>query len=277
MGRSLRFALIALTLVAITLVAIFAFLRFNGAFAHVGPKPLSDLKVAEAWLQCIDCRGPFLRHIANLPDSSTDTVVAFLSTSLLDGPDSERIARRQHALMRTWRADSIYLSRRGQAPAIPADSFVRLYRRGFEVMWRSRAATALGVIRGDVAMAALDSALELPVTDVGDSTIKNIVDQAIADSALEALSGTLPRGGTQTGEISGRVVDNQGVPLAGIVVTLAGFHIGEVTGNDGQFTLRQVPPGSHTLHLRRIGNPSQTATATVTVGRTTYQDFTFQP
>src|SRR4051812_34272175 len=110
------------------------------------PQPLNNLHIAEAWLRCIDCEGPFLRRISEMQGKSRDSVIEFLAGALHSGPDSVRTARHEAALRRSWLADSAYRSKLGTGIP-PRDSMVGLYLRGFEVMWRSRAAMALRVIQ----------------------------------------------------------------------------------------------------------------------------------
>ncbi len=74
----------------------------------VGPRPLSDIEAARAWLECIDCEGPFLKRLADLPAARRDSVVRFLGTALREGPDSARTARHDRELMRIWASDSAY-------------------------------------------------------------------------------------------------------------------------------------------------------------------------
>ncbi|HET9041214.1 MAG TPA: hypothetical protein VFN40_13635 [Gemmatimonadales bacterium] len=152
------------------------------------PLPLTDLQVAESWLECIDCQGPFLRHLKQ-SSSGSDTVVRFLRAALLQGPDSARRARHELALLRAWADDSLHRARLGQAlPAQSKSTFLFRYREGFEAKWRGRAAMALGVIRGDTALAALDSALLIAPTSHGDSLVLDGVKEAQADSGLKALN-----------------------------------------------------------------------------------------
>jgi hypothetical protein len=152
------------------------------------PLPLTDLQVAESWLECIDCRGPFLRRLRE-SSSGNDTVVRFLRAALLQGPDSARRARHELALLRAWADDSLYRARLDPTTAGPNKSaFLDRYRQGFEAKWRGRAAMALGVIRGDTALAALDSALLIPAIAHGDSLVLGWVNEALADSGLQALN-----------------------------------------------------------------------------------------
>ena len=268
--------------VAVLVVAILAvgWLRMTQR-PRVGPQPPSDLEVAEAWLQCIDCRGSFLKRLYEMPAQNRDTVTRFLRSALLAGPDSMRVRRHTQDVLKTWRADSIYRARR-RLPARPDTQFAHLlarYQTGFEVMWRSRGATALGVIRDSLALAALDSALQLPLTDKGDSIIRRMVERAKADTGRVVLTGA-PPGTASTagiGRVSGRVADVQGTPLANADIGLRRPHaIRAMTGPNGEYTLTGVPAGTHLLQARMIGHRRDSASITVTAGQTTNQDFTLR-
>jgi hypothetical protein len=148
--------------------------------------PLSDLQVAEDWLQCIDCQGPYLKRLHETQGRNRDSVTRFLRTALQSGPDSSRRERLHWDLSRTWHADSMRRVRRGE-PAPPDServSFLGRYTRSFEVVWRGRAATALGVLRDT---STLNQALQFPLSNQGDSTILGQVKKAIADTGLTVL------------------------------------------------------------------------------------------
>jgi len=190
---------------ALILLLILLLMLFMRGRRH--PRPLTNLQVAEAWLDCIDCQGPFLQRLHESA-SDNDTIVRFLRAALLQGADSARRARHERELLRAWVNDSLYRERRGlsqKAESLPARghtfdgavmhvmplrsqaAFLDRYRRGLDVKWRSRAATALGVIRSDSALAALNSALLVAPTDHGDSIVQRWVERARADTGLEAL------------------------------------------------------------------------------------------
>ena len=92
--------------------------------------------------------------------------------------------------------------------------------------------------------------------------------------ALLAGAGRLSaQGGTITGRVTAQVT---GQPLAearvlGIQTTLAA-----TTGEDGKFTLRNVPAGTVQLQVLRVGYQSVKQTVTVTPGQTTTADFVMQ-
>jgi RNA polymerase sigma-70 factor (ECF subfamily) len=68
------------------------------------------------------------------------------------------------------------------------------------------------------------------------------------------------------GAVSGRVVDDEGVPVGGADVA-AGFH-GTRTGPDGRFRLEGVPAGSASLVASRYGYRAWRQSATVPPGQT---------
>jgi hypothetical protein len=198
-----RQALIAIAIAVIAAVL----LTLVGTRRREWPRPLSNLEVAEAWLQCSDCRGPFLRRIYETRGRDRDTVTRFLRSALLVGPDSAVMGRVQESLQRTWLHDSLFRVRSrtiglvvtpgGHPVVIPADtvsptgsqraSFLSRYTRGFEVRWRGRAAIGLGVIRSDTALAALDSALRIPPQERADTVLQRMVERTKADSGRLAL------------------------------------------------------------------------------------------
>jgi hypothetical protein len=151
------------------------------------PSPLSDLQVAEGWLHCIDCQGPFLKQLHEMPARSQDSVTRFLHAALVTGPDSARAARVTRDLVETWRAESLSRARRGEKPDTSFATFMQRYQDGFDARWRGRAAVALGVIRTPAALAALNDGLQLPLQDKGDSVVRRMVQRAIADSGLVVL------------------------------------------------------------------------------------------
>jgi hypothetical protein len=170
------------------------------------PPPLTDLQVAERWLQCIDCAGPYLVRLSR-KRKDQDTVVRFLRTALLRGPDSARRGRHEREVLLAWARDSV--SAAGGAPHVAVldtspmmvhqppppqltpqqarAAFVARYEQGFEATWRGRAAFALSAIGTRTALAALDSALLVPPASKGDSAVHKWIEQAKADSSLIAL------------------------------------------------------------------------------------------
>jgi hypothetical protein len=150
-----------------------------------------DLSVVAAWLECLDCRVLFLQRLARIPHGRQENVAQFLSHALLNGPDSVRVARLDLDLGRVWYADSVYAARKGDSLHTTRVAFMQRYRRGFQVIWRSRAATALGVLQTPGSLKALDRALQLPIDSIapGDSTIARAVRNARAGKPLPTMIG----------------------------------------------------------------------------------------
>jgi TonB-dependent starch-binding outer membrane protein SusC len=78
----------------------------------------------------------------------------------------------------------------------------------------------------------------------------------------------------QTGSIAGRVVDAQsGQTLPAAQVFIAALDIGVLTQQNGSFILLNVPAGSHTVTVQRIGYGTSEQTVAVTAGETAVLDF----
>jgi iron complex outermembrane recepter protein len=78
----------------------------------------------------------------------------------------------------------------------------------------------------------------------------------------------------QAGTIRGTVRDSTGSPLANASLTVEGTTVKATSGSQGDFELRGVPTGQHTVRARLIGFVSGTAPVTVVAGQTVRQDFT---
>jgi hypothetical protein len=61
---------------------------------------------------------------------------------------------------------------------------------------------------------------------------------------------TLKRG---TAVVTGRIVNDKGIPIPHADVALAGSSIKTVTGDSGSFALRDLPAGSQTIQVRKVG------------------------
>jgi TonB-linked SusC/RagA family outer membrane protein len=58
----------------------------------------------------------------------------------------------------------------------------------------------------------------------------------------------------QSGRIAGTVTDSSSAqPLLGVQVSVVGTRLGATTGADGRYVITNVPAGSHTVQVRRIG------------------------
>jgi TonB-linked SusC/RagA family outer membrane protein len=97
---------------------------------------------------------------------------------------------------------------------------------------------------------------------------------ATVGAALALLTGagrSLAAQGTVTGRVTS-VGTNQ--PLSDTRVLVIGSTLSATTGDDGRFTLRNVPAGTAQLQVLRVGFQSQKKTAAVTTGGTATVDFT---
>ncbi len=63
--------------------------------------------------------------------------------------------------------------------------------------------------------------------------------------------------------IQGRITDGQGIPLPGASVYISELSLGDASGKDGTYALRQVPTGKWTLLVSFIGYENARATLTV--------------
>ena len=71
------------------------------------------------------------------------------------------------------------------------------------------------------------------------------------------FAGAVPAADAQTGKLTGVVTDAQsGVPLEGAQLLLQGTGITALTGSNGRYFLVNVPPGTYTVLVRRIGYSS---------------------
>lgn len=71
-----------------------------------------------------------------------------------------------------------------------------------------------------------------------------------------------------TGQISGAVTGDDGRPLSGASVSVAGSGIGALTDTNGRFTLNGVQAGQQTVQARMIGYTAASTTVTVSAGAT---------
>jgi outer membrane receptor protein involved in Fe transport len=104
---------------------------------------------------------------------------------------------------------------------------------------------------------------------------------SLAFAALVALTAGRPstaaaQVGEQTGSVGGRVVDDQGAPLAGAQVAIPGSTLGTQTRANGEYVLPRVPAGSYSLQGRLLGYRPESATIQVTAGQRTVQNFTLR-
>ncbi len=84
------------------------------------------------------------------------------------------------------------------------------------------------------------------------------------------------QGEAQTGTVSGRVVDDQGIAVGSAQIYLARPPLRTQTRTGGDYVLARVPAGTHTLHVRMLGFRPDSASVSVAAGQETTQDFTLR-
>ncbi|MCI0446505.1 TonB-dependent receptor [bacterium] len=80
----------------------------------------------------------------------------------------------------------------------------------------------------------------------------------------------------QTGSITGKVTDDEGIPLPGATIEIVGTQLKATADQEGVYTLADVPAGEHTVRAMTYSYRSVTAQVTVTAGQTASQDFALQ-
>jgi TonB-dependent SusC/RagA subfamily outer membrane receptor len=97
---------------------------------------------------------------------------------------------------------------------------------------------------------------------------------AIEPQAPAPLELPRPRREQVVGTITGRVRDAQtGRPVSAAQVYIAALDIGVLTQATGAYVLLNVPPGTHTLEVARIGYRNASALVTAAEAATIVQDF----
>ncbi len=79
---------------------------------------------------------------------------------------------------------------------------------------------------------------------------------------------------TRTGTVTGRVTDAQTEgPVAAVQVFISSLDLGGLTQQNGRYLLQNVPAGTHTLSVARIGYGTMQMQITVGGGQTVEQNF----
>ena len=89
---------------------------------------------------------------------------------------------------------------------------------------------------------------------------------------LAIFAAALPRLALAQGTISGRVTTEGNVPLGDARVIVVSTGASEITGEDGRYTLKNVPSGTVDIQALRVGFQSQKRAITVTAAATTTAD-----
>ena len=78
----------------------------------------------------------------------------------------------------------------------------------------------------------------------------------------------------QTGKITGQVIDEPtGLPVAAVQVFISSLRVGGLTQQNGRYLLQNVPAGTHTLTVARIGYGTTEVQIAVAGDRTLEQNF----
>jgi len=97
--------------------------------------------------------------------------------------------------------------------------------------------------------------------------------RAVGVLAMASLAGA-PGLSAQGGTITGRVTDSgTGEPISSAQIFIAELDLGALTQANGNYLLLNVPAGTRTLAVQRIGFRESTATIQVAAGQTVVQDF----
>ncbi|MFQ5798297.1 MAG: carboxypeptidase-like regulatory domain-containing protein, partial [Bacteroidota bacterium] len=77
----------------------------------------------------------------------------------------------------------------------------------------------------------------------------------------------------QTGRINGTVTDEEGAAIPYANALIEGTYMGAASNVDGEYSIRNVPPGSYTLLASAVGYRTRSEAVTVRAGETTRQNF----
>src|SRR2546426_2819284 len=91
--------------------------------------------------------------------------------------------------------------------------------------------------------------------------------------AAFALLAPASRLAAQAGIIRGRVTDSTGAALGRVSVTIEALGARATTDDQGNYELRSVPAGAHTVRARLLGYVPLVVRVSVTAGQPTRQDF----
>lgn len=102
-----------------------------------------------------------------------------------------------------------------------------------------------------------------------------LCSKAILATCLALFLIAAPGMAQQTGTIKGNVNDAEG-PLVGVNVLLQGTTMGAATNVDGNYEIKNIPPGSYTLVASYIGYKRASSEVTVTAAQTLTVNFTLE-
>jgi hypothetical protein len=84
--------------------------------------------------------------------------------------------------------------------------------------------------------------------------------------ATPSTSAAVPIVDEDSGSIHGFVLDDQVLPLRGADVAIVALELSTMTDEDGEFTLNDVPPGTHSLFASKLGYESRGEKVDVVAG-----------
>jgi hypothetical protein len=97
------------------------------------------------------------------------------------------------------------------------------------------------------------------------------VDVVLTTDGHAGLVKRVPR---QTGAVTGTVRDAAtGEPVVGATVSLDGTRLGAISGDSGQYGIADVPPGTYTVRVRRLGYGTGVQSVTVVADNVARADF----
>ncbi len=105
----------------------------------------------------------------------------------------------------------------------------------------------------------------------------------VAAGADEAQNVVVPSSapeagfGDDTGGVKGHVIDDEGVPLAGVILQLLPPALTATTAVDGSFSFSNVPPGKYSLFAARLGFEAGATQVEVVAGEIASATMTLAP
>src|SRR5438552_13436452 len=91
--------------------------------------------------------------------------------------------------------------------------------------------------------------------------------------AVLMLIATSARLSAQGGTVRGRVADTTGAPLARVSVSIEAIGARATTNEQGEYEIRGVPAGTHSVRARLLGYVPQIVRVTVSEAQPARQDF----
>ena len=89
-------------------------------------------------------------------------------------------------------------------------------------------------------------------------------------AAVLLLPGLADAQGTLTGTV---IAEGSGRALAGAQISLSGLNLGASAGPNGEYTVSDIPAGTHTVQVTLIGHRAQSQDVTIVDGETARLDF----